>query len=263
MKKIMNYAAILALTLGTAVLYAAEDCVIIETSGREMKVSTITEANGDLTYTTGASAIKSKVLKGKYKYAWIPKPKEISDADAKLAKGDFKEAGDAYQKAFAANKLLGWDVYCTWKEGEALAKQDKTADAVKTLETLKDYKLLNPKLEPDLLNSYKLLSTLYIAQDKYDLASPIIDKLMKSPDDSLASSAFIRKGDILARKNNKKEAALAYFQAALLFPKSSDRPEALFKSAQMLNDLKDTRSAKFADILKAEYPGNEYTKQLK
>lgn len=263
MKKIMKYAATIALTLGTAALYAAENCIIVETSGREIKVSAITETNGDLTYTTGASAIKSKVMKGKYKYAWIPKPKEITDADAKLAKGDYKDAADGYQKAFATNKLLGWDVYCTWKEAEALSKQDKTADAVKKLETLKDYKLVNPTLEPDLLNAYKLLSTLYISQDKYDLATPYIDKLMKSPDESLASSAFIRKGDILARKNNKKEAALAYFQAALLFPKSSDRPEALFKSSQMLTDLKDSRSAKFADILKAEYPGNEYTKQLK
>ena len=58
-------------------------------------------------------------------------------------------------------------------------------------------------------------------------------------------------------------AAMAYFGAALLFEKSGDRPQALFRAWEVLRDLKDARCEEFAKILREKYPDNAYTKQLK
>lgn len=253
------------LFLGSAAFLHAQTqtAIIKEANGNERKVSGIQPMeNGDLRFTDGTSNIQSVIRQGRYIWAWIPKPREVQISDNYLRDGDFAKAVEAYKLSGEKYKLVGWDVYCTWKQAEALTKENKKADAVKLLETLSGYKLVNPMLEKDLMESYRLLSTLYIDLGEISKAIPYLEIMSNSSDDSIASFAFIKKGDALA-PTNKMDAALSYFQAALLFPESKDRPEALFKSAQMLRELKDARAEKFEEMLKKEYPSDPYTKQLK
>ncbi len=262
MKKAFIAAALAA--IGAFALQAAEPCIIKGLDDKDFQVDEIKALpTGDLEYVSGASKIKSKIQKGKYKWAWVPKPKEVSEADAALKGGKFKDAADKYKKAFESYRILGWDVYCIVKEAECLAKNDQKPDAIKRLAELKGYKLVNPKQEDDLMEAFKLLSTLYIETGDSASAEPLLEEMGKSKEEDIAAFAFNRRGDILYKQGNKKDAVIMYLQTALLFPKSSARPEALLKTANTLGEMKDPRGVKFAEMLKSEYPSDPLTKQLK
>jgi len=262
MKKALIAAALMA--VGAFALQAAESCIIKGLDDRDLQVDEIKALpSGDLEYVSGPSKIKSKIQKGKYKWAWIPKPKEVSDADADLKGGKLQAAADKYKKAFEAYKILGWDVYCAAKEAECLAGLNQKPEAIKRLVEFKSYKPANPKLDDDLMDAFKLLAVLYIETGDDASASPLLDEMGKSKDEDIAAFSFNKKGDIFNKQGNKKDAVLLYLQTALLFPKSSARPEALLKTANILAEMKDPRGAKFAEMLKSEYPSDPMTKQLK
>ena len=225
MNKLLTWTAILF--VASSAVLQGQDCIIKESSGKEKKVSQITvRQNGDLAFVeSGSSRIQSIIKRGRYVWAWVPKPKEILAADELFKAGEYAKAGEAYKSARPKYKLVGWDVYC-------------------------------------LLKQYRLLASTYIDLGETEKAIPVLDKMIASSDDDIASYAFIKKGDAIAKKGDKMDAVLAYFQAALLFPKSKERPEALFKSAQMLKELKDARAEKFVEMLKKDYPSDPYTKQL-
>lgn len=260
MKKSIILAALLG--AGAFALQAAEPCLIKGADDKEIHAdSIVAQPSGDLEYANGK--IKSKIGKGKYKYAWIPKPKAIADADADLAAGKLSDAAAKYKKAYDSYKLLGWDVYCGVKEAESLFKLDRKEDALKRLEEFKAYKLANPRLERDLMDAYKLTATIQIEAGNTAAAEPMLDEMVKSREDEIAAFAFTRKGDLLLKQGAKKDAVLMYLQAVLLFPKSPMRAESLLKAANTLSELKDPRSVKFADMLKAEYPSDPLVKELK
>ncbi len=260
LKKSIFLAALLG--AGALALQAAEPCIIKGLDDKDIQADSISAtASGDLEYANGK--IKSKIVKGKYKFAWIPKPKEISDADADFKAGKFSEAASKYKKAYDSFKFLGWDVYCGVKEAESLYKADKKDEALSRLAEFKDFKILNPKQDHDLMEAFKLTATIQIDSGNVAAAEPALDEMVKSKDDDIASFAFTRKGDMLLKQGSKKDAVLMYLQTVLLFPKSGIRPEALLKTANVLADLKDPRSVKFADMLKAEYPTDPLVKQLK
>lgn len=260
MKKFL-IAAVLSLSLG---LNAANDCVIKTLpDGKDMKADSIeADDSGNLTYKTGS--IQSKIRKGQYEYAWIPKPKELNDADKLLTDKKYKDAQALFATAYKKYQYLGWDIYSLTGEAKAIIAQGDKKAAIEKLKAIKDIKLTNPKQENDLLNGFKVLSGLYIETGDFKSAEPILDDMSKSGNDTLAAFAFNAKGDMLLKQGQKKDAVIAYLQTALIFDKSNpERPEALFKAAKLLDEMGDKRSVKFADKLKADYPDNTFTKQLK
>ncbi len=260
MKKFL-IAAVLSLSFG---LNAANDCIIKTLpDGKDMTADSIeADDSGNLTYKTGS--IQSKIRKGQYEYAWIPKPKELNDADKLLADKKFKEAQSAFGSAYKKYQFLGWDIYALTGEAKAIMSQGDKKAAIEKLKAIKDLKVSNPKQENDLLNGFKVLAGLYIETADYKSAEPILDDMSKSGNDVLAAFAFNAKGDMLQKQGHKKDAVIAYMQTALIFDKSNpERPEALFKAAKLLDEMGDKRSVKFAEKLKTEYPDNSFAKQLK
>lgn len=244
-------------------LCAAEESVIRTLDNRDMKVSSVTALpDGSLEYTLADGKVKTRIPQGRYLYAWTPKPAEVTQADAYLKNGSYAQAAAAYKLAYDKYKLLGWDLYCLAKESEALAGLGEKAEAVKKLDQLKNYKLLNMRLVPHLDEVKRLNARLCIELGKYDDAKPILDEMAAGNNDGNAAFAFIQKGDILRRKGNLKEASLMYLQAVLLFPKTQERPEALYKLQAVLAELKDPNAEKFAGMLRSEYPDSPYVKRL-
>ncbi len=245
------------------VLSAKEESVIRTLDNRDMKVSSIRALpDGSLEYTMADGKIKSTMPRGKYIYAWIPKPKEIAAADILLEANVPDKAAAAYRAAYEKYKLLGWDVYCIYRESEALARLGRRIEAVRKLDQLKDYKLINTRLVPLLVAVKRLNAQLNIDLGKYDSALALLNEMTMGTDDANAAFGFLKKGDILLRQGKKKEAALMYLQTVLLFRNVPERPEALYKLCTVLTETKDPNAAKFASMLKREYPDSSYTKIL-
>lgn len=243
---------------------AAQESIIHTMDDKDMKVLTAAALpDGSIEYTLpGDGKQKIKIPRGRYLYAWIPKPKEISEADVLLDANLPEKAMETYRAAYAKYNLLGWDVYCIYRESEALSMLGQKAEALAKLEQLKDYKSSNPRLLPQLALAKRLNAKLCIELGKYDQALQILKEMTSGTDDSAAAFGFMSKGDILKKQNKGKEAALMYLQTVLLFRHAPERPEALAKLYEVLQEMKDPNAAKFGEMLKREYPDSDFTKKL-
>jgi len=242
---------------------AGNESVIHTVDNKDLKVVTAAALpDGAIEYTLPDSKIKTKIPRGRYLYAWIPMPKEISEADVLFNANLPEKAAAAYKAAYEKYKLLGWDIYCIYKESEALAQMNRKLEAARKLDQLNNYKTSNPRLLPQLAQVKRLNAKLYVDLEKYDQALPILNEMTSGNDDSTAAYGFMTKGDILKKQGKSKEAALMYLQTILLFRDAAERPEALAKLYSALLEMKDPNAAKFGEMLKRDYSDSAFTKKL-
>ena len=262
----------LILTAAAGMLFAASPAfaqgIIVKKDGTEIKTTSkieITE-KGDYRYTEHGDKKKTvkAVKKNDVKWAWRPKPKEISQLD--------KNNGSAadYLKLAEEYKAVSWEPYCLLQAAKAEFAAGKKKEASDILEKLQGYKKVNPKNEEHVMAAYELLVKSYIEQGEFDKAIPVAETLMGSANDNVACSAYLARGDALKAKaaaaGDKelfKNAALAYFEAALVFPKSEKNAAALLASYNCMVEAKDARAQKFADLLKKNHPKSPEAAGLK
>ena len=248
-----------------AALFGAGECLIVTSDGRRISTTSVTaKPNGDLEYVSPEnSALRVRIPKGRYRYAWVPKPADVTEADAKYKAGDYKSAAELYLKAYLNYRNLGWDIYCMTMEADTLDRLGMTRDAIAKLEGIKTARVLNPELENDYQRAMFLLASLYRKTENAEGAEQLLKKVSQSRDGELAASAFMARAEILAERGNRKDAANLYFQTVLLFPKSRKHPEALYRTYENLKLLNDARAEKFAERLRTEYPDDPFAKRLK
>ena len=245
--------------------FAAGECLIVTSDGKRISTTSVTaKPNGDLEYISPEnSSLRVRIPKGRYRYAWVPKPADVAEADAKYKEGDYKTAAELYLKAYLNYRNLGWDVYCMMMEADTLDRLGMTRDAISKLEGIKTARILNPELESDYQRAMFLLASLYLKNDNTEAAEQLLEKISQSRDEELAASSFMKRAEILAERGNRKDAANLFFQVVMLFPKSKKHPEALYRTYENLKAQNDARADKFAERLKTEYPDDPFAKRLK
>jgi tetratricopeptide (TPR) repeat protein len=224
------------------------------------------DSNGNLTVKSlkNGRLFTTKVKKGDYDYAWVPMSKGLKSIEKKIEGKDYNGALEAIAKYHDKYKYLGWDLFCIYMKALAEAKSGKSAEAIKTLQGVESYEIKIPPNEKYLLDSLKLLANLYIDAGNYAKADAVLEKIAYSKHEETAAYALNAQGEVLNRQGKKKDALVKYMQTVKLFPsKNPHRAEALCKLANLLKESNDTRSSKFAAMLKKEYPGSPWIKQLK
>ncbi len=250
MKKLL----LLAGSLFAVSFLASGDEAVIKVPDRpEFTVRSVNaDSLGNLEYSTAKSGDLKLILpRGKYSYAWIPRPKALEEA-ASLLKTNPVAAAEAFKLGYEKYKLLGWDVYCISGEAEAMAKLGMKKEAIRKLAQLKDYKCQNERLRPMIEAANRLTLQLCIETGEYALAEQLVRMMRSSPDESVAVFGYMRHGDMLRKQGKIKEASRIYLQAYLLFPESPSGRENLRSLVAALEELKDPRSANFAEILKKD-----------
>lgn len=262
----------LILTAAAGMLFAATPAfaqgIIVKKDGTEIKTATIEiSEKGDYRYTEYGDKTKTgkSIKKSDVKWAWRPMPKKIRQLD-KSGNGSAAE----YLKLAEEFKSVGWEPYCLLQAARAEFAAGNKKEAAAILEKLQGYKRTNPKNEEYVMAAYELLVKTYIEQGEFDKAVPVAESLIGSPNDNVACSALLAKGDALKAKaaasgdkETLKRAALAYFEAALLFPKSEKNAAALLAAYNCMQDAKDARAQKFAELLKKNHPGSPEAAALK
>jgi tetratricopeptide (TPR) repeat protein len=258
-------AAIGCLLLACALPAMAQKAVLMRANGKQLTADTITADNaGNLTYVDGP--VKQVLRRNEYRWARIPKPKEIAAVEQLIRGNKFPEAAAQARTLYDQFKFLGYDVNLIYLETMCLARIGKDAEAIPRLEILNDVKVAD--LDPQKVSQYfecrKLLADLYIKGKQFDNASKILTGLLASPDDNLAAFALNAQGDILYSQNKKRDAVLMFLRTALVFPKENkERPKALLRVANILKEMSDNRSTTFAEILQKDYPGSSFIQELK
>lgn len=266
MKKTLILTAAAGMLLAASPVFAQG--VIAKKDGSEIKVSTIeVSPKGDYRYTEYGDKTKTgkSIRKSEVKWAWLPMPKKISSLDksGNGAAADYIKLGEEF-------KAVSWEPYCLLQAAKVELAAGKKTEAVAILEKLQGYKRVNPKNEEHVMSACELLVKAYIEQGAFDKAVPVAETLVNSSNDNVACSALIAKGDALKAKataagdkETLKYAALAYFEAALLFPKSEKNAAALLAAYNCMQEAKDARAQKFAELLKKNHPRSPEAASLK
>ena len=262
MKK--KYGLIFLLTvLAAGGLSAANDSTIVTTDGRVIKTSRIEiRDNEDLEYLSPDGKVKNRIARGRYLYAQIPKPASVTAADQQFRDQQWITAAALYKKAAAEYALLGWGVYCQRMEAESLIRLGEKQQAADLLLKLRSIREPNPGQMQERAVADNLLSDLLIEAKQFDEAEKILARQQLQNDPDLLFSAYFKSALILQGRGRTKEAALRFYQTALLFPKNARRAEALFNAWNLLSELKSPAAGKIGEQLKREYPDSQYAKQV-
>ena len=261
MKKLFLVSA--AVLFLAVVSQAKEECIVKLTNGTVQKCDDISAAaNGDLSVRSGK--FTNKVKKKDYVYAHIPMPSEIKSAFSKLKSKNYADAIKLAEQAHSKYKLLGWNLCCLMIQAEAEKALGKPEDALKTLQPVEGYELVNPEEEKYFGGSLKVISGIYFDMKKYNECNAALGKIAYSKSPEIAAYALNKQGDVLYEQGDKNKAVTKYLQTILLMKSAgNERAEALLKAANTLKEQNDNRSAKFSAMLKSDYPKSPYISQLK
>ena len=274
MKKLMTLLTgglLLAAVQLSAQSAASAKPVIKTTDGEEIRAASVElTQSGDFRYAESLKdgSPKLSIRRNRVRWAWVPKPEEVAAADKLLTNKKYDEAATTFAGLVKSFGPLGWEPYCKLRQAEALDASGKQSEAIKVLETLKDYSNASPRNEADLSAAYELLIKFYANIKAWDKGLELSKKLMYAGDAAAVNALFAR-GDILSARasetnslDDRRDAFNAYAQISLIFPKSSRAAEATFRAYQTLSVLNDARAQIFADMLKKDYPKSDYAKQL-
>jgi tetratricopeptide (TPR) repeat protein len=258
-------AAIGCLLFACALPAMAQKAIVLRANGKQLTAdSIIADDAGNLTYKDGS--VTQKIRRSEYRWARVPKPKEIAAVEQLIRGNKYADAAVQARALYDKFKFLGYDVNLIFLETMCLSRAGKDAEAIPRLEILNDIQVadLDPQKVSQFFECRKLLADLYIKGKQFDKASKILNELLVSPDDNLVAFALNAQGDILYTQNKKRDAALMFLRTALLFPKENkERPKALVRVANTLKEMSDNRSTNFAEILQKDYPGSSYIQELK
>jgi predicted negative regulator of RcsB-dependent stress response len=255
---------ILALTLFatfTSLLFAAKPFIVKKGGKKEYYDHITADARGVLMLKKGS--ITKKIKPGTYLYAHIPMPSDLKKAVAALKAKKYSEAAAKLEKLFPKYKLLGWGSLCAYGRAQALEATNQKTAAISAL-TLLTKTPVDPAERNYYFRAKKLLAKLYADTSSFDKALKILKQLSTSNDSSIVAFANNLNGDILLKQGKNKDAKLMYMRTALLFDQRNkkERPEALVKIIKMLKKEKNNKALEFEKILKADYPGSHYTKEI-
>lgn len=79
----------------------------------------------------------------------------------------------------------------------------------------------------------------------------------------LAALALVKRGDMNKEEGKRDDAALDYLRSILIYEDvAASQPEALFKAAQLFDELRDPRAEELKKRLRARYPDSPYARKL-
>ena len=143
MKKLMTLltGGLLLATVQLSAQNTSAKPVIMKTDGEEINAELVElTQSGSYRYAESrkAGSPKLSVPKKDVRWAWVPKPDEITKADRLLADNKYEEAAAAFAAAVKSYGPLGWEPYAKLRQAEALNALGKQSEAIKLLETLED-----------------------------------------------------------------------------------------------------------------------------
>lgn len=191
--------------------------------------------------------------------AVVPKPAGFDIAAASIQAGKYEAAIAPLEKIISETTGLEWDNAARDLLGQALIGKKEARKAVATYKEIIDN--VPPERVPLLWRRHyweALKSAEMFAVLKADLEKVINGGLRDT-----AALAQLMRGDMYAAQGQKNEALLDYLRTVILYEKVTElQPEALYKAATLLEELRDPRAAELKKKLVQEYGSSPYAKKV-
>lgn len=261
MKRDMMMVWICAIGLGLCGLgLQAEASTITLNNGKTIQAKAIQWREGAQEYRVeeGATQTIIPVAKNQVAALEVDKPAEYDKA-VQLASSSPDQAIAILKEMVSNYRMCIWDNKARGLMAQIYAKQKDSKRAVSTLEELfknaqpwEDYADLR-RFYWDMLLQAQMTSTL----------KKEMEEAIATGSDAVVAQAQVMRGNINRDAGMKEEALLDYLRTILLFGKITQvQPEALYKAAEILEEMRDPRASDLKKTLVQKYPGSEYAKKV-
>lgn len=256
----MGRLAVLAiLAAGAAISAAAQDSILL-TNGRRLAARSIQWREGEKAYRveTPEGAI-STIPKAQVQKVDVRKPADWDKAAGMMAAKQYAAAVPLLDGIATSYRMLGWDGEARRLLANAylgLKEPKKAADA------LESYMEQMPKAEIPMELTQTYWNVLLQAGRGASLKKDLDDVIASGPRPMVAAAMMMR-GNMSREGGQKEPALLDYLRVVILFDNIRElQPEALFKAAEILDELRDPRADELRKKLVQEYKDSEYAAKV-
>ena len=262
MKGVMNLKIIIIAVLATGLLMGldAGAATLRKTDGRELTGTRIKWFETRREYQVeNSDGSMIPVALDDVESVEVDKPAEFDKAVQAMSAKQYDVAIPLLQDLVDRFKRLQWDS----KSRELLANAYfAKGDYKKAAQVLSDLLQETPKgqVTDDQRGMYwtALMGAQMTAVLKKEL-----NEALAGESRSLACLAMVRRGDLFKAEGKREDALLDYLRAVMLYEDARENhAEALFKAAQVLDEMRDPRADDLRKRLMSQYPDSVYAKKL-
>jgi tetratricopeptide (TPR) repeat protein len=189
----------------------------------------------------------------------VDKPVDFDRAKGMVEGGQAEAAVPILEKMVDEYRMRLWDNRARELLGKAYFQKRDYKKAGTILEEL--FKNALPgQITPELRRFY--WETLMLIPERQSTLKKDIEATITSGSRDLAASAILMRAELYRNQGQKEDALVDYLKVAVLFEDvPAIHPEALYKAAEVLDEMRDPRAAEMRKKLKAQYPGSSWAKK--
>ncbi len=234
--------------------------VVHLTNGKAIQARDIQWRESEQTYrVTTTDDVMLPIPKAQVERLDIAKPPTFGQAESLIAAKQYKEAIPILDDIVGKYRMKVWD-----NEARKLLAQSYLAmnDPKKAADSLEGYMSSVPKAEipAEMIMIYwKAL----LAAGRGATLKKEVDVVAATGSRAMAAAAMLMRGSMNREAGQKEAAVLDYLRVVILFEDIKDvQPEALFRAAEVLDEMRDPRADELKKKLVQEYKGSEYAAKL-
>ncbi len=237
---------LLSLLPVTAFAQQGKPFVITEEGNRVYGSKLEADRQGNLTLNLEEGRVTRRFKKGRYRAAYVPRPKSVRNLQAAFTDGEFGYIDENADKILQQYGYLGWGDMIMYIRAKVALDRNKPEQALKHLKEGQEYPGIHKAL------TARALAETYVALEDFDKAERQIGRVLDETDKAgMLAAMFNLKGDLRAAQGREKEAVLEYMKTILLFDKkeAGDNFEQARKSmVELMKDMNDRRYQKFENL---------------
>ena len=189
----------------------------------------------------------------------IARPADLDKAIALVAAKQYAQAVPILDDVVTKYNMLVWDNEARKVQAQAylaLNEPKKAADAL-------DGYFASMAKEDVPLDTLSLYWSALLRAGRTATLKKALDEAVLSPASEMAAAATLMRGNMSREAGQKEAALLDYLRVVILFDAVKQlQPEALFKAAEVLDELRDPRADVLKKKLVREYKDSEFTSKL-
>ncbi len=243
-----------------AVAAAQADQLIMKNTGQVIESKSIRyKASTDEYIVLGMNNETVPVPARNVERAIVPRPPELDPAIAAVNAGKPDAAIAPLEKIVSDYEGFEWSFVARDVLGQAFMGKKDFKKAVSTYRTIIDGM---PAEQIGMATRRRYWDALESAEQFASLKSDL-EKAIGAGGRDTAAQAQLKRGDMYAAQGQKNEALLDYLRTVILYEQVKEvQPEALFKAARLLEELRDPRAAELKKTLRENYSSSPYAKQV-
>lgn len=229
------------------------------TNGKTLAVTSIQWRESEQSYRVESEGAVIPIPKGQVDYLEIDKPADFDKASQMLAAKQYAAAVPILEDIVAKFKMLTWD-----NEARVLLGQIHLAmnDPKKAADVLSSY--MNTMKKSDVpADVFMLYWKALMGAGRSASLKKELDEVVAAGNREMVAAAMLMRGNMNREAGQKELAVLDYLRVVILFENvRSLQAEALFRAAEILEELRDPRADELKKRLVQEYKDSEYAARL-